>query len=162
MHSKYESAFSFSDYVHVRSNQDCDVSRQDTNPYQLIATPIWVLRLLLHRDVRQTKWTLGACRSIIASSISDITDVTNTASTINSRAATLTKLSTRLHAFCTRFPTFRHRSILDFSHITMPHSKTPGQSNAASDKFNKQQAEDTLLAELFPNVSMFRRWLSSR
>src|SRR5690242_16079171 len=24
---------------------------------------------------------------------------------------------------------------------TMPHSKTPGQSNAASDKFNKDQAE---------------------
>jgi len=27
----------------------------------------------------------------------------------------------------------------------MPHSKTPGQSNAASDKFNKQEAESTLL-----------------
>jgi hypothetical protein len=26
----------------------------------------------------------------------------------------------------------------------MPHSKTPGQSNAASDKFNKQDAECTL------------------
>lgn len=25
----------------------------------------------------------------------------------------------------------------------MPHSKTPGQSNAASDKFNKQEAEGT-------------------
>jgi hypothetical protein len=25
----------------------------------------------------------------------------------------------------------------------MPHSKTPGQSNAASDKFNKQEAEST-------------------
>ena len=37
----------------------------------------------------------------------------------------------------------------------MPHSKTPGQSNAASDKFNKQEAEGALLAELFPNISMF-------
>jgi hypothetical protein len=26
----------------------------------------------------------------------------------------------------------------------MPHSKTPGQSNAASDKFNKQDAEGTI------------------
>lgn len=96
MHSKYESAFSFSDHLHLRSNQNCDVSRQNTNPYQLIATPVRTMRLLLHRDVHQTKWTLGACRSIIASSISDITDVTNTALTINSRAATLTELSTKI------------------------------------------------------------------
>jgi hypothetical protein len=27
----------------------------------------------------------------------------------------------------------------------MPHSKTPGQSNAASDKFNKDQTEGTIL-----------------
>jgi hypothetical protein len=31
----------------------------------------------------------------------------------------------------------------------MPHSKTPGQSNAASDKYNKQEAEGTLPTEMF-------------
>jgi hypothetical protein len=31
----------------------------------------------------------------------------------------------------------------------MPHSKTPGQSNAASDKFNKQDAEGTLYSAIY-------------
>jgi hypothetical protein len=107
----------------------------------------------VHRDVRQTKWTLGACRSIIASSISDITDVQNITSTINSRAAIFTKTKSNSHASCTQLSILRPRFILDFPHITMPHSKTPGQSNAASDKFNKQQAEGTVSAETTLEVS---------
>jgi hypothetical protein len=38
---------------------------------------------------------------------------------------------------------------------TMPHSKTPGQSNAASDKYNKQEAEGTIQALALPEAQSF-------
>jgi hypothetical protein len=42
----------------------------------------------------------------------------------------------------------------------MPHSKTPGQSNAASDKFNKQEAESMFLSLTSSIALCLDKWIS--